>query len=93
MGFAIYQAQLAHRYREAKPLRGVGSGVLEVMSRHDGATFRAVYTVRFETAVQVPPRAFQKKAPGTSRHQCLGSTSSATVSLPPSGTTVTLIVD
>ena len=37
------------------------SGVLEVVSRHDGDTFRAVYTVRFETAVYVL-HAFQKKA-------------------------------
>ena len=61
MGFAIYQAQLGLRHRDAKPLRGFGSGVLEVVSRHDGDTFRAVYTVRFETAVYVL-HAFQKKA-------------------------------
>ena len=59
MGFAIYQAQFRHR--DAKPLRGFGSGVLEMVSRHDGDTFRAVYTVRFEAAVYVL-HAFQKKA-------------------------------
>ena len=31
------------------------------MARHDGDTFRAVYTVRFDTAVYVL-HAFQKKA-------------------------------
>ena len=36
-------------------------GVLEVVSRHDGDTFRAVYAVRFQTAVYVL-HAFQKKA-------------------------------
>ena len=61
MGFAIYRAQLGLRHRDAKPLRGFGSGVLEAVSRHDGDTFRAVYTVRFETAVYVL-HAFQKKA-------------------------------
>ena len=61
MGFAIYQAQSGLRHRDAKPLKGFGSGVLEVVSRHDGDTFRAVYTVRFETAVYVL-HAFQKKA-------------------------------
>ena len=35
--------------------------MLEVVSRHDGDTFRAVYTVRLETAVYVL-HAFQKKA-------------------------------
>ena len=61
MGFAIYRAQLGLRYRDAKPLKGFGSGVLEVVARHDGDTFRAVYTVGFETAVYVL-HAFQKKA-------------------------------
>ena len=45
----------------SKPLRGLGANVLEVMSRHDGDTYRAVYTVRFKAAVYVL-HAFQKKA-------------------------------
>ena len=61
MGFAIYRAQLGLRHRHAKPVKGFGAGVLEVVSRHDGNTFRAVYTVRFETAVYVL-HVFQKKA-------------------------------
>ncbi|MDE0048335.1 MAG: type II toxin-antitoxin system RelE/ParE family toxin [Rhodospirillales bacterium] len=61
MGFAIYRAQLGRQHRDAKPLKGFGSGVVEVVARHDGDTFRAVYTVRFETAVYVL-HAFQKKA-------------------------------
>ena len=61
MGFAIYQAQTGLRHRDAKSLKGFGSGVLEVVSRYDGDTFRAVYTVRFEAAVYVL-HAFQKKA-------------------------------
>ena len=60
--FAIYRAQVGLRHRDAKPLRGFGpGGVLEVVSRYDGDTCRAVYTVRFETAVYVL-HAFQKKA-------------------------------
>ncbi len=61
MGFAIYRAQLGRQHRDAKPLKGFGSGVVEIAARHDGDTFRAVYTVRFETAVYVL-HAFQKKA-------------------------------
>ena len=61
MGFAIYQAQAGLRHRDAKPLKGFGSGVLEAVARHDGDTYRAVYTVRFKTAVYVL-HAFQKKA-------------------------------
>ena len=60
-GFAIYQAQAGLRHRDAKSLRGFGSGVLEIVARHDGDTYRAVYTVRFKTAVYVL-HAFQKKA-------------------------------
>ena len=61
MGFAIYRAQLRRRHRDAKPLKGFGLGVVEVVARHYGDTFRAVYTVRFEGAVHVL-HAFQKKA-------------------------------
>ena len=61
MGFATYQAQTGLRHRDAKPLKGFGAGILEVVSRFDGDTFRAVYTVRFEAAVYVL-HAFQKKA-------------------------------
>lgn len=61
IGFALYQTQAGLKPRDAKPLKGLGSGVLEVVSRHDGDTYRAVYTVRFKAAVYVL-HAFQKKA-------------------------------
>ena len=61
VGFALYQAQIGLKHRYAKPLKGLGPHVLEVVSRHDGDTFRAVYTVRFKLAVYVL-HAFQKKA-------------------------------
>ncbi len=61
LGFALYQAQAGLKHRDAKPLKGLGSGVLEVVSRRDGDTYRAVYTVRFKAAVYVL-HAFQKKA-------------------------------
>ncbi len=60
-GYALYQAQVGLRHRDVKPLRGLGSNVLEVITRHDGDTFRAVYTVRFRAVVYVL-HAFQKKA-------------------------------
>jgi len=61
MGFAVHRARIGRQHRDAKPLGGFGPGVTEVVVRHDGDTFRAVYTVRFETAVHVL-NAFQKKA-------------------------------
>jgi phage-related protein len=45
----------------AKPLKGLGPGVLEVVSDHRGGTFRAVYTVRLADRVFVL-HAFQKKS-------------------------------
>ena len=61
IGFALYEAQLGLKHRDAKPLRGLGSGILEVVTRYDGDTYRAVYTVRFREAVYVL-HAFQKKS-------------------------------
>ena len=61
IGFAIYQAQIGMKHRDAKPLKGLGGGVLEVVSRNDGNAYRTVYTVRFEKAVYVL-HAFQKKS-------------------------------
>lgn len=61
MGFAIHQAQAGLRHRDAKPLKGFGARVLEIVARHDGNAFRAVYTVRIRAAVYVL-HVFQKKA-------------------------------
>jgi phage-related protein len=62
MGYALYQAQIGKKHDNAKPLKGFGgAGVLEIVSDHVGDTFRAVYTVKFATAIYVL-HAFQKKS-------------------------------
>ena len=62
MGFALWQAQLGRKHRDARVLKGFGgAGVLEVVEDHDGNTYRAVYTVKFAGAVYVL-HAFQKKS-------------------------------
>ena len=62
VGFALYRAQLGKKHPDAKPLKGFGgAGVLEIVERFDGDTYRAVYTVKFESAVYVL-HAFQKKS-------------------------------
>jgi phage-related protein len=61
MGFALFTAQVGGKHPDAKPLKGHGSGVLEVVEDFDGSTFRAVYTVRFEKVVYAL-HAFQKKS-------------------------------
>lgn len=61
-GYALYQAQLGAKHDSAKPLKGFGgAGVLEIVADHVGDTFRAVYTVKFATAIYVL-HAFQKKS-------------------------------
>ena len=62
IGTALSVAQFGGKHPAAKPWKGEGSGVLEIVEDHRGNTYRAVYTVRFETAVYVL-HAFQKKSP------------------------------
>lgn len=62
MGYALGLAQLGGKHPHAKPWKGEGPGVFEVVESHDGDTYRALYTVRFEGVVYVL-HAFQKKSP------------------------------
>ena len=62
IGTALSVAQFGGTHPSAKPWRGEGPGVFEVVEDHRGDTYRAVYTVRFEGAVYVL-HAFQKKSP------------------------------
>ena len=62
MGTALGIAQFGGIAPAAKPWKGLGPGVLEVVESHDGNAYRAVYTVRLEKAVYVL-HAFQKKSP------------------------------
>lgn len=62
LGFALWQAQLGRKHRDAKVVNGFGgAGVLEVVADHDGDTYRAAYTVKFAGSVYVL-HAFQKKS-------------------------------
>jgi phage-related protein len=62
IGKSLLAAQFGGESDNAKALKSFGGrGVLEVIEDHDGNTFRAVYTVRFSTAVYVL-HAFQKKS-------------------------------
>ena len=62
VGFALSAAQHGGKHPAAKPWKGDGAGVLEVVKDYDGDTYRAIYTVRFANAVYVL-HAFQKKSP------------------------------
>jgi phage-related protein len=62
VGYALFAAQRGEEYRSVKALKGFGGrSVLAIVAPHDGDTYRAVYTVKFEDAVYVL-HAFQKKS-------------------------------
>ena len=62
IGAALSVAQFGAKHPHAKPWKGEGAGAFEVVEQHRGDTYRAVYTVRFASAVYVL-HAFQKKSP------------------------------
>jgi phage-related protein len=62
IGVALSVAQFGGKHPSAKPWKGEGAGVLEIVEDYRGDTYRAVYTVRFENAAYVL-HAFQKKSP------------------------------
>ncbi|MDQ2097639.1 MAG: type II toxin-antitoxin system RelE/ParE family toxin [Tychonema bourrellyi B0820] len=62
VGYALLLAQLGEKHDDTKPLKGFkGAGILEIVDNFDGDTYRAIYTVRFESAVYVL-HVFQKKS-------------------------------
>ena len=62
MGYALGVAQLGGKHPSAKPWKGQGPGIFELVESYEGDAYRAVYTVRFETVIYVL-HAFQKKSP------------------------------
>jgi len=62
MGFALGVAQLGGKHPSAKPWKGEGGGVFEIVEAFAGDAYRAIYAVRFEEVVYVL-HAFQKKSP------------------------------
>jgi phage-related protein len=66
LGFALFLVQTGQHPPVAKPLKGLGSGVLELIEDHAGDTYRAVYTIRFSAAVYVL-HAFKKKSKSGSK--------------------------
>jgi len=62
MGMAISAAQMGGKSPSAKPWKGEGPGVMEIVSTFDSNAFRVVYTVTFKKAIYVL-HCFQKKSP------------------------------
>jgi phage-related protein len=62
IGIALSVAQQGGKHPCAKPWKGEGSSVMEIVSDFDGDTFRGVYTLKFRKAIYVL-HCFQKKSP------------------------------
>ena len=62
IGYALSAVQFGGNPTSAKPWKGLGPGIYEIVEDDESGTFRAVYTVRFRKAVYVL-HAFQKKSP------------------------------
>jgi phage-related protein len=61
MGVALFVVQLGGTPPAARPWKGLGSGVYELVEDHRGDTYRAVYLLRIAGSMHVL-HAFQKKS-------------------------------
>ncbi|MGB9428607.1 MAG: type II toxin-antitoxin system RelE/ParE family toxin [Gammaproteobacteria bacterium] len=61
-GYALGVVQQGGKPPSAKPWKGEGPGVFELVEDARGGTYRVAYTVRYEQAVYVL-HCFQKKSP------------------------------
>lgn len=61
IGYALHLAQAGEKADIAKPLTGLGSGVIEIVSDHNKNAFRAIYAVKIGAFIYVL-HCFQKKS-------------------------------
>lgn len=61
MGYALHCAQLGNKDSSAKPFKGHGSGIYEIVSNFNTDAYRAIYIVNLDDCLYVL-HAFQKKS-------------------------------
>jgi phage-related protein len=61
IGYGLYLAHLGEMSSKAKPLHGLGGGVMEIAAYNVSGTYRTVYTVSIGESIYVI-HAFQKKS-------------------------------
>jgi len=61
IGHALYLVQTGQTPPSAKPMRGIESGVFEIVDDYDTDTYRAVYTVKVGRSLYIL-HAFMKKS-------------------------------
>jgi phage-related protein len=62
IGVSLFDVQKGSTPDNAKPFKGLGSGVFEIVTRFDKDTYRTVYAVQIGERIYVL-HAFQKKSP------------------------------
>jgi len=61
IGFTLHEIQKGKNPSNVKPLKGFGSGIMEIVSNFDKNAYRAVYALKFGEAIYVL-HCFQKKS-------------------------------
>lgn len=61
IGYALHLTQAGDKPDNAKPLTGLGSGILEIVSDYNKGTYRAVYAIKIGELIYVL-HCFQKKS-------------------------------
>ncbi len=61
IGFALMVAQFGSKHASAKPWKGLGAGIMEIVSNYNTNAYRAIYTVNIGDVIYVL-HAFQKKS-------------------------------
>ena len=61
IGFALMVAQFGGKHKDAKPWKGLGAGVMEIVSSYATDAYRAIYTVNIGDVIYVL-HAFKKKS-------------------------------
>ena len=61
IGKALEYAQFGDKHPAAKPMRGLGTGVLQIVARHSTNAYRVVYTISIRERIYVL-HCFEKKS-------------------------------
>ncbi len=61
IGHALYRVQIGETPPSAKPMKGIESGVFELVDNYGTDTYRAVYTVKIGRSMYVCTALFSKE--------------------------------
>lgn len=61
IGYSLHEAQEGFKPKNAKPLTGIGGGIMEIVADFDKNTYRAAYVVKIGDVIYVL-HCFQKKS-------------------------------